>query len=316
MSDKGKLAYIFPGQGSQSTGMLAEHLESSAIVRGTFTEASDVLGYDMEELVAENADGLLDRTDYTQPALLTASIALWRLWQDQGGIEAGIVAGHSLGEYSALVAAESLAFVDALLLVRFRGEAMSRAVPEGKGRMAAVLGLSDEQIAELCEQSSEATHQVWAANFNCPGQVVIAGHAPAVEQAIQLAKQMGAKRALPLAVSAPSHTPLMQPAADAMRERLSHVNLTNPAVPLVCNCRASIVENVDEVRQALVDQLVMPVRWTESVHCMRGQAVGHAVEMGPGKVLAGLVRRIDKDMQVHTSETPAAMQESLQALGR
>jgi len=315
MNEQGQLAYIFPGQGSQSTAMLADHLREHALVRDTFAEASDALGYDMQALVADNADGLLDRTDYTQPALLTASVALWRLWQDQGGTAADVAAGHSLGEYSALVAAGALTFAEAVQLVRFRGEAMTEAVPEGEGRMAAVLGLDDERIDELCVQSSDENHKAWAANFNCPGQVVIAGHAPAVERAIGMAKQMGAKRALPLAVSAPSHTPLMQPAADAMRQRLNEVNLSDPAVPLVCNCRAAVLEHADAIREALVDQLVMPVRWTESVACMRGQGVSQVVEMGPGKILAGLLRRIDRDMQVHVTETPAAMRESLRALG-
>jgi [acyl-carrier-protein] S-malonyltransferase len=315
MNEHRQLAYIFPGQGSQATGMLADHLQASGPVRDTFAEASDALGYDMQALVIDNADGLLDRTDYTQPALLTASVALWRLWQARDGAAAGIVAGHSLGEYSALVAAGSLSFAEAVRLVRFRGEAMARAVPEGQGQMAAVLGLDDERIGELCAQASDATHKVWAANFNCPGQVVIAGHAPAVERAIGMAKPLGAKRALPLAVSAPSHTPLMQPAADAMRERLTDANLSNPSVPIVCNCQASVLEQADAIRQALVDQLVMPVRWTESVVCMRGLGVSQAVEIGPGKVLAGLLRRIDRDMQVHVTETPAAMEESLRVLG-
>ncbi|MDX8412427.1 MAG: ACP S-malonyltransferase [Mariprofundaceae bacterium] len=315
MNEQGQLAYIFPGQGSQSTGMLADHLQANGPVRDTFAEASDALGYDMQALVIDNADGLLDRTDYTQPALLTASVALWRLWRERGGAAAGIVAGHSLGEYSALVAAGSLTFIDAVRLVRFRGEAMAKAAPEGEGRMAAVLGLDDERIGELCAQASDAAHKVWAANFNCPGQVVIAGHAPAVDRAVDAAKPMGAKRALPLAVSAPSHTPLMQPAADAMRQRLNEVNLSDPSIPLVCNCQASVLEHADAIKEALVDQLVMPVRWTDSVVCMRGQGVSHAVEIGPGIVLAGLLRRIGRDIKVHLTETPAAMDESLQALG-
>jgi len=315
MNEQGRLAYIFPGQGSQSTGMLDDHLHEHALVRDTFAEASDALGYDMQALVADNADGLLDRTDYTQPALLTASVALWRVWREQAGPAADIVAGHSLGEYSALVAAGALEFAEAVQLVRFRGEAMAEAVPEGEGRMAAVLGLDDEKISELCVQSSDENHKAWAANFNCPGQVVIAGHAPAVGRAIDMAKQMGAKRALPLAVSAPSHTPLMQPAADAMRQRLSDVNLSDPTVPLVCNSKASVLEHADAVKEALVDQLVMPVRWAESVTCMRDMGVNRAVEMGPGKVLAGLLRRIDRDLQAHVTETPAAMRETLLALG-
>ncbi|MDQ6981182.1 MAG: ACP S-malonyltransferase, partial [Ghiorsea sp.] len=214
------LVFFFPGQGSQSKGMLADLIADESVVAGTFSQASDALGYDMAALVTVDADGKLDQTEYTQPALLTASTALYRLWTSRGGVKPAQVAGHSLGEYSALVAANALDFSDAVQLVAFRGQAMSKAVPAGVGKMAAIIGLDDVKVVELCAQTSDDTSKVWAANFNCPGQLVVAGHAAATDRLMILAKEAGAKRALPLAVSAPSHTPLMQDAADAMAEKL------------------------------------------------------------------------------------------------
>ncbi|HKJ82729.1 MAG TPA: ACP S-malonyltransferase [Mariprofundaceae bacterium] len=309
-----ELAFLFPGQGSQSVGMLSSHLEQESVVADTFSEASDAVGYDVRALVMDNPDGRLDQTEYTQPALLTASTALLRLWRARGGVEAGQLAGHSLGEYSALVAAGSLAFDDAVRLVSFRGRAMSEAVPQGMGRMAAILGLDDDQLTALCEQASDTEEKVWAANFNCPGQLVVAGHADAVDRLIDLAKGSGAKRALPLAVSAPSHTPLMQPAADAMAERLSEVNVSDPDRPVWSNAWARPVSRADEVRQALVEQLVSPVCWTDTIRHMRKADVSRAVEMGPGKVLAGLVKRIDRNINVFPTDEPARMIESLESV--
>jgi len=292
------VVFFFPGQGSQSKGMLADFIATEEVVRNTFSEASDVLGYDMSALVLEDADAKLDQTEYTQPALLTASTALARLWTERGGMMPSQVAGHSLGEYSALVAAGALEFSDAVSLVAFRGQAMSKAVPAGVGKMAAIIGLEDEQVVSLCEQASDSASKVWAANFNCPGQLVVAGHADATDRLMVLAKEAGAKRALPLAVSAPSHTPLMQDAADAMAEKLSGVTVNAPVCPVWSNARAVTLSDAADIRDALVEQLVSPVRWTETIQLLSKQGVTSAVEMGPGKVLSGLVRRIDKDMQV------------------
>ncbi len=310
-----KLAFLFPGQGSQSKGMLAELIGDEAVVADTFAEASDALGYDLKALVLEDGEGKLDITEYTQPALLAASTALLRLWRARGGAEASQLAGHSLGEYSALVGAGVIDFADAVRLVAFRGRAMSEAVPEGVGRMAAIIGLDDDKVVEICAESSDEESKAWAANFNCPGQLVIAGHAAAVERAMEAAKGAGAKRALPLAVSAPSHTPLMQPAADAMQAELARLTLQAPDRPVWSNAQAAPLSDVDAIRDALVQQLVSPVRWTETIQKMKAAGIGAAVEMGPGKVLAGLVRRIEKEMGVHAAFTSELIDKSMQETG-
>jgi len=306
------LVFFFPGQGSQSKGMLADLMADEVVVQDTFKQASDVLGYDMAALVVEDADGKLDQTEYTQPALLTASTALHRLWTSRGGAKPTQVAGHSLGEYSALVAAGALEFTDAVALVAFRGQAMSKAVPAGVGKMAAIIGLDDDKVVALCEQVSEEDSQVWAANFNCPGQLVVAGHAAATERLMQVAKEAGAKRALPLAVSAPSHTPLMQDAADAMAEKLLGITINTPACPVWSNARAITLTQASDIRDALVEQLVSPVRWTETVQQLSKQGVTQAIEMGPGKVLAGLVRRIDKNISVASVQSSDLMDKALE----
>ncbi len=288
----------------------------SAPVKDTFIEASDTLGYDMWALVQGNPDGKLDLTEYTQPALLTASVALLCLWRRRKGIEAGHAAGHSLGEYSALVAAGSLDFSVAVRLVAFRGREMSRAVPASAGRMAAILGLDDNVLEEICEETSGAEARVWPANYNCPGQVVIAGHAAAVDRAMDAARAAGAKRTLSLAVSAPSHTPLMQPAADAMRERLAGIELKTPDRKVWSNALAAPVQDAEEIRKALVKQLVMPVHWVQIVRQMYQAGVGAGVEIGPGKVLSGLVRRIERKMQTGQAGTPEAMQASMEQVGK
>lgn len=306
-----KIAFLFPGQGSQSKGMLAELIADETVVAGTFTEASDVLGYDMKALVVDDADEKLNSTEFTQPALLTASTALYRLWNARGGTAASQMAGHSLGEYSALVAAGAIAFEDAVTLVAFRGRAMSEAVPAGVGKMAAIIGLDDAVVAEVCKAASTGNENVWAANFNCPGQLVIAGNSAAVEKAMDAAKEAGAKRALPLAVSAPSHTPLMQPAADAMKAKLAGVSVSVPTCPVWSNARAVTLANPDDIRDALVEQLVSPVRWTETIQKMAAGGVTTTVEMGPGKVLAGLVRRIEKSMGVSAAFTSGLMDQAI-----
>ncbi len=305
------IVFFFPGQGSQSKGMLADLIADEPVVADTFTQASDVLGYDMAALVTEDVDGKLDQTEYTQPALLTASTALHRLWTARDGGNPGQVAGHSLGEYSALVAAGALDFNDAVALVAFRGQAMSKAVPAGVGKMAAIIGLDDDKVVELCQQASDEETKVWAANFNCPGQLVVAGHAAATERLMVLAKDAGAKRALPLAVSAPSHTPLMQDAADAMAEKLAGITINAPTCPVWSNARATTLTASDDIRGALVEQLVSPVRWTETVQQLSKQGITQAVEMGPGKVLSGLVRRIDKNISVASVQTSDLMNKAL-----
>ncbi len=308
------LAFLFPGQGSQSKGILAELIADETVVANTFTEASNALGYDMKALVIDDADGKLDQTEFTQPALLTASISLYRLWTARGGATASQMAGHSLGEYSALVAAGAIAFEDAVSLVAFRGRAMTKAVPAGVGKMAAIIGLDDAVVDEVCETSSTGDENVWAANFNCPGQLVIAGHAVAVEKAMDAAKAAGAKCALPLAVSAPSHTPLMQPAADAMKAKLADISVTTPTCPVWGNARAVMLTDADDIRDALVEQLISPVRWTETIQKMAAEGVTTAVEMGPGKVLTGLARRIEKDLSVSTSFSSELMDKAIETV--
>ena len=314
VSDSSTFAFIFPGQGSQSVGMLGDLLATEAVVASTFDEASDALGYNMRELVAESPDGKLDQTEFTQPALLTASTALLQLWRARGGKEAVCAAGHSLGEYSALVAAGSIAFADAVKLVAFRGRAMSEAVPAGVGLMAAILGLDDEVIESLCAEASTDTSKVWPANYNCPGQLVVAGHVAAVERLIELAKGAGAKRAMALQVSAPSHTPLMQTAADQLQERLAGIHIEQPTMPVWSNASAAPLNDATAIREALVSQLVSPVRWSETVGKMYGQGIKTAVEMGPGKVLAGIVRRVERDISVSATDSSEAMQKAIEAV--
>jgi len=309
------LAFLFPGQGSQSKGMLADLIADEKVISDTFAEASDVLGYNMKALVVDDADGKLDQTEFTQPALLTASISLYRLWNARGGVAASQMAGHSLGEYSALVAAGAIEFADAVALVAFRGRSMSEAVPAGVGKMAAIIGLDDAVVSEVCEKSSVGDEQVWAANFNCPGQLVIAGNSAAVEKAMDAAKAAGAKRALPLAVSAPSHTPLMHSAADAMKAKLEGLTVSAPACPVWSNARAVTLSDAGDIRDALVEQLVSPVRWTETVQKMAADGVTATIEMGPGKVLAGLVRRIEKEMGVSSVFTSELMNKAIETVG-
>lgn len=294
--------------------MLGDLLDTEAVVADTFSEASDALGYDMQQLVAANPDGKLDNTEYTQPALLTASTALFRLWRERGGDEAAYAAGHSLGEYSALVAAGSLAFDDGVKLVAFRGRAMSQAVPAGVGLMAAILGLDDDKVEALCEEACQGDNRVWPANYNCPGQLVVAGHVAAVQRLIDLAKTAGAKRAMALQVSAPSHTPLMQPAADQLQQRLADIAIAPPAMPVWSNALAIPLNDADAIREALVNQLISPVRWTETVRSMYAQGVSRAVEMGPGKVLAGIVRRVERNLGVHATDSSPAMDAAIAAM--
>ena len=291
----GKIAFVFPGQGSQAVGMLQE---SEAAVRDTFSEASTALGYDLWDLCANGPEAQLNQTEFTQPALLTASIALYRQALAQGMAEPDVVAGHSLGEYSALVAAGTLAFADAVTLVQKRGQFMQTAVPVGEGGMAAVLGLTDDEVRRACAEAA-ADEVVQAANYNAPGQVVIAGSTDAVDRAVEACKSAGAKRAMPLAVSAPFHSALMQPAAENMSEVLETVSFSAPKMPVVQNVDASVHTDPDEIRDNLVAQMCGAVLWTDTVLALKGMDVEHMIECGPGKVLAGLAKRIDRSITTH-----------------
>ncbi len=292
MSD---FSVVFPGQGSQSLGMLAALAEAFPQVRETFVEASEVLGFDLWKLTQEGAKEELDQTTNTQPAMLAAGVAVWRVWQAQGGVTPSLMAGHSLGEYTALVCAGALDFAEAVALVRQRGQLMQEAVPQGSGAMAAILGLDDDQVRALCAQAAQGD-VVEAVNFNAPGQVVVAGSKAAVDRMTAAAKEAGAKRALPLPVSVPSHCALMKPAAERMAERLAAVRIESPAISVLHNASVESAGDPDRIRALLALQLHSPVRWVETIQAMSAQGVGTLVEAGPGKVLVGLNKRIVKTM--------------------
>ncbi len=290
------LAFVFPGQGSQSVGMLAG-LGEQPLVKETFAQASEVVGFDLWELVQKGPEAELNDTANTQPAMLAAGVAIWRLWQQRGGENPVVMAGHSLGEYTALVCAGAVDFEEAVALVRERGRYMQEAVPPGEGAMAAILGLDDEQVIAICERAAEG-EVVAAVNFNSPGQVVVAGAAGAVSRAVDLAKEEGAKRAIVLPVSVPSHCALMRDAARRLEERLKEVTIRSPEVPVVNNVDVMAERDPEAIRDALVRQLYSPVRWVETIRCLAERGVDSLVECGPGKVLAGLNRRIDRGMKV------------------
>jgi len=299
------LAFVFPGQGSQSLGMLAEQGAQHPLIVKTFAEASDALGYDLWDLIQRGPVELLNQTDKTQPAILTASVALWRLWQAEVGVQPAFVAGHSLGEYSALVAAGSVGLADAVKLVERRGQLMQEAVPAGMGGMAAILGLSDEDVIAACAEAGQG-EVVSAVNFNSPGQVVIAGSKTAVERAIEGCKARGAKRALPLPVSVPSHCALMRPAAEKFAASIEAIDWQTPSIPLVQNVSASVATDVATLKSDLLKQLYMPVRWVESVAFLASQGAVNLVECGPGKVLAGLNKRCAEGVSTTNLDTPDA----------
>ncbi len=284
-----RFALVFPGQGSQSLGMMAAYGDS-AVVRATFDEASSALGRDLWKLVSEGPAEALNQTVNTQPLMLTAGVAVYRLWLEKGGKTPGMVAGHSLGEYSALVAAGVLRFADAVPLVELRAKAMQDAVPAGEGAMAAILGLGTAAVKIACEASAQG-QVVEAVNFNTPEQTVIAGHAAAVQRAADEAKARGAKRAVMLPVSAPFHCSLMKPAAERLRQRLADLALSAPRIPVVNNADAACLDDPERIKDALVRQAASPVRWVETMQAMAAQGVAHVYECGPGKVLAGLVKR-------------------------
>ncbi len=288
-------AFVFPGQGSQSVGMLAELSELYPVVRETFAEASEGAGVDLWALSQGGPEEMLNRTEYTQPALLAAGIAVWRAWQQQDGVQPSQLAGHSLGEYTALVAAGALSLRDGAHLVRLRGQLMQDAAPAGVGAMAAVLGAEDAMVAEACTQASDSKVVV-PANYNSPGQIVIGGDAEAVDRAIALLTERGIRKVVKLAVSVPSHTPLMREAANRLAEVMAGLNWKVPSLPVVQNVDASVHDGIESIRDALVRQLYLPVRWTECVQLLASNGAVRVAECGPGKVLAGLVKRIDKGL--------------------
>jgi [acyl-carrier-protein] S-malonyltransferase len=309
-----KLAFVFPGQGSQKVGMLAAAAQRFAVVGETFAEASDALGYDLWALAQEGPQEQLNLTERTQPLLLTASVALWRAWGQQGGATPALLAGHSLGEFSALVCADAIDFSDAVRLVRARGQFMQSAVPVGEGSMAAVLGMEDQQIIEICRQASAGGGVVEAVNFNSPGQVVIAGNVAAVERAVELLKAAGCKRAMPLPVSAPFHTSLMRPAGDRLREAMATISFRAPAIPVVHNVHARTESDPERIRELLFEQIFSAVQWTGCVEKMVAEGITVTVECGPGKVLSGLNKRVAKSLECHGIEEPEALEQTLAAL--
>ena len=305
-------AFVFPGQGSQAIGML-NGFADNAVVRDTIAEAGEALHFDLGKLIAEGPKEALDLTTNTQPVMLACAVAFYRAWIAAGGRAPVIVAGHSLGEYSALVASGVIAFADAVPLVRFRAQAMQEAVPVGQGGMAAILGLSDDDVRAACAEAAQG-QVVEAVNFNAPAQVVIAGHKAAVERACEIAKAKGAKRALGLPVSAPFHSSLLQPASDRLRDYLTTLTFSAPQIPLINNVDVAIVTDPALIKDALVRQAAHPVRWVESMQSIAAGGVTRLVECGPGKVLAGLAKRIDSQLQADAIVDQASLDTILEAL--
>ena len=309
-----KTAFVFPGQGSQKVGMLAELAEQFSVVRDTFAEASAALGFDLWQ-IAQSGEGL-DQTENTQPVLLTASIALWRVWLELGGIAPKYLAGHSLGEYSALVAAEAMSLADAVKLVHLRGKLMQSAVPQGTGAMAAILGLADEKVIELCQKvnaSAAGQGSVEAANYNAQGQVVIAGSTALVQQVMAEAKEQSGK-AIALPVSVPSHCTLMKPAAEKFAEALEQTAIELPSIPVIQNVNAEIATDVAQLRQALTAQLYQSVQWTRSMQYLQDQGIQYVVECGPGTVLSNLAKRLPNIEKAFAIDSKARMEDALSAI--
>ncbi len=307
-----KTAFVFPGQGSQKVGMLAELAEQFSGVRDTFAEASDAIGFDLWH-IAKSGEGL-DQTENTQPVLLTASIALWRVWLELGGLAPKFLAGHSLGEYSALVAAESMSLGDAVKLVNLRGKLMQSAVPQGQGAMAAILGLADEKVIELCEQvNNQGRGSVEAANYNAQGQVVIAGDKILVEAVMAAAKEQSGK-AIALPVSVPSHCSLMKPAAEEFAEALEQTAIVMPSLPVIQNVNAKIATDVAQLRQALTAQLYQSVQWTNTMQYLQDQGIQYVVECGPGNVLANLAKRLPNIEKAFPIDSKSRMEDALNAV--
>ena len=296
MTDSSALAFVFPGQGSQSVGMLAALSERQPEVRAAFDEASGGAGIDLWALSQQGPEEQLNRTEYTQPALLAAGVGVWRAWIARGGARPSVLAGHSLGEYAALVAADTLSLRDAAHLVRIRGQLMQDDAPPGVGAMAAVIGADDALVRQVCEQASQSQIVV-PANFNSPGQVVIGGHADAVDRALALLAEAGVRKVVKLAVSVPSHTPLMREAANRLSETMAGLAWSTPAIPVVQNVDAQVHDGTQAIRDALVRQLYLPVQWTGCVQALAARGIARVAECGPGKVLSGLARRIDRSLE-------------------
>lgn len=311
---KMKFGLVFPGQGSQSINMMHGFAESN-IVKQTFAEAAEILNQDLWEMIAKGPEEDLNSTLNTQPIMLTAGVAVYRLWQDMMDKSPTLMAGHSLGEYTALVASQVIEFKDALPLVRFRAQVMQEAVASGKGGMAAILGLDDETIRKVCAEAAQS-EVLEAVNFNCPGQTVIAGHKTAVERGVELAKTKGAKRAVVLPVSVPSHCALMRPAAEKLQQYLVSVPVGKPQIPVIHNADVSMTTQPDEIRTALVKQLYRPVRWVETIQAFAQQGITHLGECGPGKVLTGLNKRITLDIQVFAFNDIQALEQTKELIAK
>ena len=306
------LAFVFPGQGSQKVGMLAEFAEKNTVFHDTFAEASALLGYDLWALVQQGPQEKLNMTEITQPALLTSSVALWRLWQTHKGAVPALLTGHSLGEWSALVCAGVVDFTDAVNLVRLRGKYMQEAVPQGVGAMAAIIGLADELVEQACTQASESGQVVAAVNYNSPGQLVIAGEKNAVDKAIELCREAKAKKAMPLPVSAPFHTSLMKPAAEKLAGEIDGIQFRAPKIAVVHNVNARTENDPAKIKALMIEQIYSAVRWVDCVKTLASQGINTSVECGPGKVLSGLIKRTDKTIKLFSTETEASFKESLE----
>ncbi|KTD22306.1 malonyl CoA-ACP transacylase [Legionella lansingensis] len=304
-------AFVFPGQGSQFVGMLAELASQYSLIRDTFSQASERVGYDIWQLTQEGSEERLNQTEHTQVAMLTADVAVFRLLQKLGALQPQIMAGHSLGEYAALVCSSAIDLPDAAQLVAKRGELMQKFVPRGRGAMAAIVGLTDEQVERLCEGASNSEYQVTPANYNAIGQVVIAGHAIAVEEAIKLAEDAGARMAKIIPVSVPCHCPLLRDAANAFAEELANANFRTPEVAVISNVDLSTYQSPSDIRTLLKEQLYRPVQWVETIQLMRQRGVERVIECGPGKVLSGLVKRIDKTLVTLSVNDVASLEQAL-----
>ena len=304
------LAFVFPGQGSQKIGMLASLASINTVVLDTFSEASEALGYDLWELVQSGEQEAINLTERTQPILLASSVAIWRLWQEKSGPSPSLLAGHSLGEWSALVCSGVLGFTNALKIVRARGAYMQEAVPLGVGAMAAILGLDDQAVMDACDTARQG-EVVDAVNFNAPGQIVIAGSALAVERAIELCKASGAKRVLPLPVSAPFHTSLMHPAAENLADLVNSTVFSTPQIPVIHNVHAQIESNPDAIKTLMLEQIYKPVMWVDCVKALKAQGAEILVECGPGRVLNGLSKRIDRELTSYATDDLASLKNAL-----
>ncbi len=308
--DNNNLAFVFPGQGSQKIGMLAQLAAQSPIVEATFAEASAALGYDLWDMIQHGEQEQINLTERTQPMLLTSSVAIWRLWSDRNGPAPGQMAGHSLGEWSALVCAGAVDFVDAVKIVQSRGAFMQQAVPVGVGAMAAILGLEDQVIFDACDAARQG-EVVDAVNFNAPGQVVIAGSAAAVDRAIDLCKKAGAKRAMALPVSAPFHTSLMKPAAEQLAELVSSTAFATPTIPVIHNVHAQTETDAERIKALMLEQIYKPVMWVDCITALKQGGASVFAECGPGRVLNGLTKRIDREITSFAMDDPASLDNAL-----